>query len=173
MSRAQNRREPESAADERPAREWYAEGLSFECTQCGNCCTGGPGAVWYSDEEAQAMADELGVSLEAFTKTYTRRLFGKRSLREHRTKHGYDCIFLDRTKVPGRAVCGIYRARPLQCRTWPFWPENLVSRDAWEEARRETPCPGMGKGTTVPLRQIRIRLDAQAAIDDPTEEGPD
>ncbi|MFM1805538.1 MAG: hypothetical protein RL136_2417, partial [Planctomycetota bacterium] len=29
---------------------WYAEGLRFECTQCGNCCSGGPGAVWFTPE---------------------------------------------------------------------------------------------------------------------------
>ena len=33
--------------------------------------------------------------------------------------------------TPGRAVCSIYRARPAQCRTWPFWPENLLSKRDW------------------------------------------
>ena len=37
-------------------REWYAEGLRFGCTQCGNCCTGPPGAVWFTAEEGRAMA---------------------------------------------------------------------------------------------------------------------
>ena len=34
----------EKPADSGP---WYADGLSFECTMCGNCCTGPPGAVWF------------------------------------------------------------------------------------------------------------------------------
>jgi hypothetical protein len=35
---------------------WFAGGLSFECTCCGNCCTGGEGAVWFDDDEGRAMA---------------------------------------------------------------------------------------------------------------------
>jgi len=31
-------------------RPWYADGLSFTCTCSGNCCTGGPGFVWMSEE---------------------------------------------------------------------------------------------------------------------------
>ena len=42
-------------------RPWYAEGLRFECTQCGNCCSGGPGAVWFTSEEAGGMARALGL----------------------------------------------------------------------------------------------------------------
>lgn len=41
----------ESSSDNLP---WYAPGLSFTCTQCGNCCTGEPGVVWVSDEEIHA-----------------------------------------------------------------------------------------------------------------------
>ena len=29
--------------DDPAAEPWYADGLAFTCTQCGNCCTGGPG----------------------------------------------------------------------------------------------------------------------------------
>jgi len=34
--------------------------------------------------------------------------------------------------------------RPLQCRTWPFWNQNLRSTDTWNQAH-ET-CPGMNTG---------------------------
>ncbi|WP_296458322.1 hypothetical protein [Rubinisphaera sp.] len=44
---------------------WYKDGLKFECTQCGNCCTGGPGAVWVSEEEIQAIAEYLEKPVEA------------------------------------------------------------------------------------------------------------
>ena len=42
--------------------EWYADGLRFSCTQCGNCCTGPPGAVWFNEDEGKAMADKVGVA---------------------------------------------------------------------------------------------------------------
>lgn len=43
-----------------------------------------------------------------------------------------------------RRVCAIYPVRPLQCRTWPFWPENMKSRAAWDRAAKG--CPGMNRG---------------------------
>ena len=140
-------------------QEWYAEGLRFECTQCGNCCTGPPGTVWFDDEEAGRMAASLGLDVETFLARYARRVGRRWSLKEHRTPHGYDCIFLDRQSVEGRAVCAIYQTRPGQCRTWPFWPENLTSRRAWTGAKRRTPCPGMDSGPLIPVERIRIMRD--------------
>ncbi len=148
-------------AESDPARavegvEWYARGLRFECSQCGNCCTGPPGAVWFNAEEAVKMAAHLGLDKKAFLKQYARKLDGKWSLKEHHTEHGYDCIFLDRQKAPGRAVCALYGARPRQCRTWPYWPENLRSPEAWASAKHATPCPGMDHGRLIPIEEIRI-----------------
>ena len=51
-----------------------------------------------------------------------------------------DCCMLREGK------CRIYAARPLQCRTWPFWPSNVSSPRAWQDAGRR--CPGIGKGRT-------------------------
>jgi Fe-S-cluster containining protein len=140
------------ADDQQP---WYAKGLNFECTMCGNCCTGPPGAVWFDDAEAEAMAHAMGISLERFMSRFTRRINGRQSLRERNTRHGFDCILLDRESQPGR----VYRARPTQCRTWPFWSENLEDEAAWDQAKSVTPCPGMGTGTFVPIEEITIRLD--------------
>ena len=144
-------------------REWYRDGLQFQCTQCGNCCTGPPGAVWFNDEEAQQMAGQLGMTLQVFLDKWARRLKDGWSLKEELTEHGWDCVFLDRDSQPGKAVCSLYGARPKQCRTWPFWPENLESRAAWEGAQRETPCPGMGNGPLIPIEEIRISRDADGS----------
>ena len=52
---------------------WYKKGLKFECTQCGNCCTGAPGFVWVNKAEIDAMAGELGIaSVEEFENKYVR-----------------------------------------------------------------------------------------------------
>ena len=139
--------------------EWYAGGLRFSCTQCGNCCTGPPGAVYFTDDEALAMAAHLEVDVADFHRRYARRVDGRWSLTERRTEHGHDCVFLDRSTVPGRAVCSLYETRPAQCRTWPFWPENLTSPAAWAATRRDTPCPGMDTGTLVPIEAIRIQRE--------------
>lgn len=106
------------------------------------------------------MAAERGMSEQAFLKEFAHKIDGEWSLVERRTEHGYDCVFLDRDSIPGKAVCSIYKSRPAQCRTWPFWPENLTTRRAWEAVKRRTPCPGMGAGNLVPIEKIRIQRDA-------------
>jgi Fe-S-cluster containining protein len=145
-----------SGADKSP---WYADGLDFTCTTCGNCCTGGPGYVFVSDEEISRVAAHLNLGVPAFKKQYCRKVLGRVSLKEVRRPNGlHDCVFL--TELPaeplgrdlepgepvplGRRVCGIYPVRPLQCRTWPFWPENLADRSAWDRAAKG--CPGMNRG---------------------------
>ena len=139
---------------------WYEDGLQFQCTMCGNCCTGPPGAVWIEQREAAALAASLGMSVPAFLRQYARRLNGRWSLQERRTEHGLDCIFLDRETLPGKAVCSVYETRPAQCSAWPFWKENLASPEAWESARRKTPCPGIGCGPRITVDRIRILRDS-------------
>ncbi len=145
--------------------EWFARpdprtgeaGLAFSCTMCGRCCTGPEGFVLVDDREIDALAARMGVSREAFIEKFTRMTIKGRSLAERETEFGMDCIYLDRTTIPGKAVCGVYEDRPKQCRTWPFWPSNLTSRSAWERAKRV--CPGMDKGTRYTVQQIRIQRD--------------
>ncbi|MEZ6209627.1 MAG: YkgJ family cysteine cluster protein [Phycisphaerales bacterium] len=143
--------------------EWYEDGLRFECTQCGACCTGAPGYVNFSEAEGRAIAARLGVLFEEFLMRYTVDHGSLRSLAEVKTRHGYDCVFLDRATMPGKAVCTLYGDRPLQCRTFPFWPENLKSASAWKRAARE--CEGIGRGGFVAIEDIRIQRDAQQARD--------
>lgn len=150
---------------ESPAKEWYSDGLRFTCTQCGNCCTGPPGYVWFTEEEAAAMAKRLNVSVEEFHKRYTKRVMGRRSLEEIRNAYGeYDCVFLVSDKQTGKRTCSIYDVRPQQCRTWPFWPENLRTKRDWVASSQR--CPGMTAGiksetgTLYTIEQIRIIRDS-------------
>lgn len=141
---------------------WYADGLRFECTQCGNCCSGAPGAVWFTPEEAAAMAKAVGVPLDRFMADYTRRVGARRSLKELVRDGKHDCVFLDRDSRPGKAICQLYDARPSQCRTWPWWPENVETPQAWAETKQRTPCPGMGNGPLHGLVAITIGLTGSA-----------
>ena len=63
-------------------RNWYADGLRFECTACGNCCTGTPGYVWLSPAEQTEIAACLGIPVKQFKKRYTRLVHGMVSLLE-------------------------------------------------------------------------------------------
>ncbi len=140
-----------------PASEWYADGLRFECTQCGNCCTGPPGYVRVNDEELAAIAAALDLTVAQVEAQFTRPLGNLRSLTEKRTEYGFDCVFLDRDSQPGKTLCRVYLARPAQCRTWPFWPENLLHPRDWQRAART--CPGIDHGPLIPIESIRIQRD--------------
>ena len=132
----------DATADSQP---WYAPGLHFECTQCGNCCSGAPGFVWVDSREIQAIADHLNVPLGEILHLKCRQVGDRTSLREY--PNG-DCIYLD-GKTRG---CTIYPVRPKQCRTWPFWNSHLASPEAWQNVHAL--CPGVGQGAFIPLKQI-------------------
>jgi len=159
---------------------WYANGLSFTCTCCGNCCTGGPGFVWLDDHEVDLLAKHLGLSKKQTLEQYCRKIGQRISLKESRTKEGnYDCIFLKelpakkekgKINLP-RRVCGIYEVRPLQCRTWPFWDGNLASQDNWNNSAKR--CPGMNTGKHYPQEKIEALRDATVWPDKaPTSASP-
>lgn len=112
---------------------WYKDGLRFSCTGCGKCCTGSPGYVWVNEKEIEEMASFLEISVKDFMKRYIRRVGSRFSLVELKPNH--DCVFLKDKK------CGVYGARPTQCRTFPWWPQNLSSPNAWKEAARS--CEGI------------------------------
>jgi len=126
---------------------WYVEGLRFTCKRCGSCCRGEPGYVWVRREDVRRIAEHLGIDEEEVARRYLRRAYGRVSLVELRNG---DCVFY------GEEGCGIYAVRPRQCRTFPFWPENVRSRGSWEEAGRE--CPGVGEG------ELHSREEIEAAL---------
>ncbi len=134
--------------------EWYGEGLRFECTLCGACCTGPPGVVLVSDEEGALIAARLGISPEDFFERYTHPTSDGASINELLNAHGYDCVFLDRESDPGKAACSLYEDRPVQCRTFPFWPEHIRSPRDWN--RLMSHCEGIGRGDVIPVDEIRI-----------------
>jgi hypothetical protein len=162
---------------------WYSSGLRFTCTQCGNCCTGGPGFVWISREEIVRLAEHLKLTPEQIVERYCRKIDGRFSLKERRTREGlYDCVFLKEVEEPAsageprqvaskRKICSIYTHRPLQCRTWPFWRENLSSPARWTAAGQR--CHGINNGDRrFVQKQIEsIRDAADWPANPPTSQG--
>jgi len=128
--------------------KWYAEGLAFECTQCGECCSGEPGYVFVDDAEIVQLQAAMKMDAEEFASKFLRRVGNQISLVEYPDG---DCIFLE----PKTRRCMVYEARPIQCRTWPFWDSNLATKKDWKETCEV--CPGAGKGKLVPLAEIEIR----------------
>jgi uncharacterized protein len=128
---------------------WYQAGLRFQCTGCGDCCTGAPGYVWINKAEIQAMSAVLRISIEDFQKRYVRLIGVRKSLIE--MANG-DCVFFDHD----RCCCQIYEARPRQCRTWPFWSSNMSSPQMWQEVANR--CPGCNLGPLISFEEIKSRI---------------
>ncbi len=124
--------------------KWYDQGVRFKCTGCGKCCTGEPGYVWLTEEDIKVIATHLNLDRATFIRKHTRSTHGRLSLNEH--PKTYDCEFFRDKK------CLIYKARPLQCRTFPFWGENLISKRAFLEVGGR--CEGIDH-KEAPLIQIK------------------
>jgi Fe-S-cluster containining protein len=123
-----------------PKEAFYAGGLRFSCTRCSSCCRYDPGFVFLSKKDTDALTAELRMNFEAFVVAYCRWVpaeggMERLSLRE---RSNYDCIFW-------KNGCLMYDARPLQCKTFPFWQSILVSPKSWKWAGDS--CPGVGTGT--------------------------
>ena len=103
--------------------KWYQGGLAFECRACGRCCSGpDEGYVWLTSEEIATISAHLGMTEKAFKARYCYRVGPRYSLIEQEPSK--DCVFLEPRNGAGKG-CRIYQVRPMQCRTWPFWPNNL------------------------------------------------
>ncbi len=143
---------------------WTGDGLHFFCTMCGACCTGPPGFVLYTEDDLDRMCARFDLTRDAFLERYTHETIEGQSLNEIKTEHGYDCVFLDRTTIPGKAVCSIHEDRPTQCRTFPWWPEHTQTRRLWERLGKE--CEGVNRveeGSFIPRDEIAKNLKKQDA----------
>jgi Fe-S-cluster containining protein len=126
--------------------------LRFSCTQCGKCCmTAGDYYVYLTETESEAIRNHLQLSQGWFRRRYLARLTDGELV----LASGDDdrCIFLDEA-----GQCRIYSARPLQCKSYPFWPELAGNARAWiSEARR---CEGINQGAVIPASTIRRQVQA-------------
>ncbi len=139
------------ASNEHSGEPWYKDGLRFTCSGCGDCCTGSPGYVWVNNEEIAQLAALVRLSVEDFEAEHVRQIGVRKSLVEY--ENG-DCVFFDNKS----RKCGVYSARPRQCRTWPFWDSNIRTPDAWAETCQV--CPGSGQGRLYQLEEVQ----QQAAV---------
>ncbi|MEN9654066.1 MAG: hypothetical protein RL235_178 [Chlamydiota bacterium] len=112
---------------------WFQEGLRFQCTGCGGCCTGSPGYVFLSEPDLDALTRHLQCDRDAFIRTYARQVDTQLALIEDPVN--YDCVFLKDKR------CSVYEARPVQCRTFPWWIQHLREPTDWQAAKER--CEGI------------------------------
>lgn len=137
--------------------DFIKDGVQFQCQGSGNCCVsrGGYGYVYMNIEDRRRMAKVLGMPTRAFTQKYCDQLEGIWKLKQGSTD---DCIFLAKHR------CSVYEGRPMQCRTWPFWPEVLKPK-AWH-GEVAAGCPGIGKGKVWSREEVEEQLKLQMRSED-------
>ncbi|MDA1196038.1 MAG: YkgJ family cysteine cluster protein, partial [Planctomycetota bacterium] len=146
---------PEAAAvsASEPA-PWYADGLRFRCTACGQCCTGEPGHVWVTKDDIKRMARARGLSAHTFSQRFVRRVGKRFSLKE---RDNGDCSML----TDGR--CTVYAVKPERCSSFPFWEPVLTDRAEWEQTKGR--CEGIDQGDLYSLEEIeRIKQGDPAPL---------
>lgn len=96
--------------------------------------------MYLIETDLPRMAQFLGVPIDAFESKYVSRTARHIRLRKPPDRQ---CHFHRDNK------CAIHPVKPVQCRTFPFWPELIESEEAWDEAAAY--CPGMGRGELVQI----------------------
>lgn len=129
-----------------PAMPWYQSGLKFSCQKCGVCCTSHEGYeyVYLSSADIKALSKQLNLTERKFLKRHTAKDGPYRILKW--TKE--ECNFLT------DKGCTVYPARPMQCRTWPFWRENL-EKTVWKKEILPA-CRGAGCGQLYSLNEVEM-----------------
>ena len=108
---------------------------SNACAFCGGrCCTGESGNIFVTTLEMQNISKLLEIDIVQFHKEYLVKRGYRFSLKEKIVGDSYDCIFFNRES----GGCDIYKARPKQCKTFPFWD---YFKNNTQELKLE--CPGI------------------------------
>ena len=126
----------------------YDNGIRFECQGSGKCCVSrnSYGFVYLSNIDIRRFSKYFKISIKKFKDEYCQITDGFIHLLE-KTELDGSCIFLKNKK------CSVYTSRPSQCRTWPFWNENMNAK-VWNEDISLN-CPGIGKGKIIEAKTIK------------------
>ena len=124
---------------------FYKDGLRFECTGCGECCKAHDDYeyVYLTDNNVKDIGARLGLTPAEFLNTHC---IDADTNHPRLTMPGGPCNFLEENR------CTVYSVRPDQCRSWPFWRENLTEEE-WNGDVRDA-CPGLNRGRLYTKEEI-------------------
>ena len=132
------------------SNKFYENGLRFECQQCSHCCCDEPGFVYLSRNDLDNLTSLMSIKEDVFIEKYCRFVpfYDGSEVLCLKEKENYDCIFQQKPE----GGCLVYKARPVQCSTYPFWSFILKSKETWDNEAAE--CPGINKGTVHKKEEI-------------------
>lgn len=118
---------------------FYKDGLCFECQRCSFCCGKTPGFVYLSRRDLDLLLGFLKIGVSEFVEKYCRwaDYYEGKTVLALFEKKNCDCVLWNNG-------CSAYEARPVQCRTYPFWSWIVADRETWDDCAKD--CPGMNKG---------------------------
>jgi hypothetical protein len=122
--------------------------MRFECQPGCTACCEQKGFVYLTEEDLRSIAAFLGMGSAEFER---RHVYRTRNLRRLRVPRDAQCSFLR------DGGCSIHPVKPVQCRTFPFWPELVGNRQEWHKTAAY--CPGIGKGELVQIEVSRAGAD--------------
>ena len=127
------------------------QGIRFECQGSSNCCVsrGSYGFVYLSKKDINKFSSFFKLKKEDFINIYCDKTDGFTHLKEKNING--DCQFLINKR------CSVYKARPTQCRTWPFWGENM-NQKKWNQELSKF-CPGIGKGRVITKEEVKKNIN--------------
>ena len=126
-----NKKEPEEVA----RLLGKENAFRFTCTACGDCCRT-EGSVYFTREDLDKIYAHLKLT-EDKRKALHKKLIQRRNNNYYIHDSQGPCILLDLETNR----CKAYPARPLQCRSFPFWPSVFHSKADFRQTQHE--CPGM------------------------------
>ena len=113
---------------------WKQETIYFECqSDCFKCCSK-PGVVYLDFKDILQAAEYLELTVSDFKSEFLKR---QDDLWLIEVEESRPCPFLV------EHGCAIHKAKPAQCRSYPFWRENMETRNHW--LLTAAFCPGINK----------------------------
>jgi Fe-S-cluster containining protein len=128
--------------------------MRFLCQSgCIRCCEQ-KGFVYVSGDDIARLAQHIGITRAEFKRRY---LCGRAPLLRLRKPRKKQCPFL---LADG---CSMHSVKPLQCSSFPYWPELLANSGERREVAQY--CPGMNKGPLVNFESAReVAVQVQRAF---------
>jgi len=127
---------------------WEKESLHFECeSDCFKCCTK-PGIVYFDKSSIKNASKITKLSSTSFKKEFLKSYNGQWI---HEVEKGNPCAFLT------HEGCAIHFGKPSQCKSYPFWRENMTSKSMWKFVGSF--CPGIDSGPPIAVAAIRSFLE--------------
>ena len=99
--------------------------------------------MYVNEAEIAALTNYLNQDLHSFKRNYINQIESSTEpgtftniLKKSGNSTKDKCVFLD-----DKDQCSVYESRPLQCRTYPFWSQNLVGESEWKSEAEK--CEGI------------------------------